>query len=83
MNEEIDLIQNDLPLEMIEIIKEDKKLKIIEGFGSNVSYIGFNFKNKNLMNKKLRLAISKAINANIKYFHPTNKSHFKFFQLEH
>jgi len=86
MNEEIDLIQNDLPLEMIEIIKEDKKLKIIEGFGSNVSYIGFNFKDKNLKNKKLRLAISKAINQEeiLEYFLPNKtRAAFQILPPEH
>jgi len=72
INGEIDLIQNDLPFEMIKVIKENKKLKTISGFGSNVSYIGFNFKDKYLKNKKLRLALSMAINQReiLEYFLP-------------
>ena len=72
INGEIDLIQNDLPFEMIKVIKENKKLKTISGFGSNVSYIGFNFNDKYLKNKKLRLALSMAINQReiLEYFLP-------------
>lgn len=72
INGEIDLIQNDLPLEMIKLIEENKDLNIIGGFGSNISYVGFNFKDKNLRNKKLRLAISMAINQSeiLEYFLP-------------
>jgi len=75
INGELDLIQNDLPFEMIKIIKDNKELNIISGFGSNVSYIGFNFKDQNLKNKKLRMALSMAIDQRqiLEYFLP-NKS---------
>jgi len=60
---------------MIKIIKDNKELNIISGFGSNVSYIGFNFKDQNLKNKKLRMALSMAIDQRqiLEYFLP-NKS---------
>ena len=57
INGEIDLIQNDLPLEMIKLIEENKDLNaIIGGFGSNISYVGFNFKDKNLRNKQVEIS---------------------------
>ena len=62
INGEIDLIQNDLPFEMIKVIQDNKNLNAISSFGSNVSYIGFNFKDKYLKNIQFRRALSLAIN---------------------
>ena len=62
INGEIDLIQNDLPFEMIKVIQDNKNLNAISSFGSNVSYVGFNFKDKYLKNIQFRRALSLAIN---------------------
>jgi peptide/nickel transport system substrate-binding protein len=62
INGEIDLIQNDLPFEMIKVIQDNENLNTISSFGSNVSYIGFNFKDKYLKNIQFRRALSLAIN---------------------
>lgn len=67
---EVDLIQNDLSSEMIKLLEQKNNIQTLLGFGSNVSYIGFNFNDPLLKEIKFRKALSLAIDrqALIKYF---------------
>jgi len=67
---EVDLIQNDLPLEMINLLNKKNNLTTILDFGTNISYIGFNFNDSILKLKSLRRAISLGIDRRslIKFF---------------
>ncbi len=53
INGEIDLLQNDLPLEMIRLLETKGKITTLKEYGANVSYIGFNFNNPILKQYKL------------------------------
>lgn len=59
---EIDMIQNNLPIELINYLAKDKHIKIQYRRGSNFSYLAFNMKNKHLKDRRVRLAIAHAIN---------------------
>jgi peptide/nickel transport system substrate-binding protein len=61
INNEIDLLQNDLPLEMIKLLEAEDKISTLKEFGSNVSYIGFNFNDSLLKNSFFRKALALAI----------------------
>ena len=70
INGEIDLLQNDIPLEMIRLLKDKESIISLTEFGANVSYIGFNFNDKLLKQTKFRKALSLAIDRQslINYF---------------
>ena len=70
INGEIDLLQNDLPLEMIKLLEGADKITTIKEYGANVSYIGFNFNDTLLKNPKFRKALTLGIDRQslIKYF---------------
>ncbi len=59
---EIDMIQNNLPIELINYLAKDKHIKINYRQGSNFSYLAFNMRNKHLKDRRVRLAIAYAIN---------------------
>ena len=61
INGEIDLLQNDLPLEMIKLLESKNKIMTIKEHGANVSYIGFNFNDSLLKQYKFRKALSLAV----------------------
>ena len=73
VNAEIDIIQNDLPLELINYLINHSELnhQLIEGV--NVSYIGFNFMDSSLKNYELRKALAMSIDRHTiaKYFFNT------------
>ena len=70
INGEIDLLQNDLPLEMIKLLEGEDKINTIKEYGANVSYIGFNFNDALLKNSKFRKALALGVDRQslIKYF---------------
>ena len=70
INGEIDLLQNDLPLEMIKLLEGEDKITTSKEYGANVSYIGFNFNDTLLKNPKFRKALTLGIDRQslIKYF---------------
>ena len=70
INGEIDLLQNDLPLEMIRLLETKGKITTLKEYGANVSYIGFNFNNPILKQYKFRKALTLAVDRQslIKYF---------------
>ena len=62
MRGEIDLVQNDLPPELITYLTDEEKLHIVKARGSNFAYLGFNLEDEDLSNIKIRQALSFAIN---------------------
>ena len=70
VNAEIDIIQNDLPLELINYLTEQSGINHQLKKGVNVSYIGFNFMDPLLKNHNFRKALAMSIDrASItKYF---------------
>jgi peptide/nickel transport system substrate-binding protein len=73
VNAEIDIIQNDLPLELINYLTEQSDINHQLKKGVNVSYIGFNFMDPLLKNHNFRKALAMSIDrASIaKYFFNT------------
>jgi peptide/nickel transport system substrate-binding protein len=67
---EIDIVQNDLPVEVVNFLENQSSIIISSAIGSNISYIGFNFNDSLLKDIRLRQAIAKAINREelVKYF---------------
>jgi len=70
LNGEIDLLQNDLPLEMIKLLEAKDRIITLKEYGTNVSYIGFNFNDSLLRQHKFRKALTLAVDRQslIKYF---------------
>ena len=70
LNGEIDLLQNDLPLEMIKLLEAKDRIITLKAYGANVSYIGFNFNDSLLRQHKFRKALTLAVDRQslIKYF---------------
>ncbi len=67
---EIDLLQNDLPPELINYLNGSDGVRILKKPGSNFSYLGFNMQDEITGNHKIRRAIALAINREeiIEYF---------------
>jgi peptide/nickel transport system substrate-binding protein len=63
---EIDLIQGDLPPELIKHLQDvapsNTKIRVDTGLGANYSYLGLNMQDEILKNLKVRQAIAHAIN---------------------
>ena len=59
---EIDMLQNDLPPELIAYLGNDRTLKVQRTSGTNFSYLGFNFENDVTRRALVRRAIAHAIN---------------------
>lgn len=66
---EIDMLQNDLPSELVTYLAEQDDIQLIKGPGSNFTYLGFNLQDPDTGKLKLRQAIAYALdrNAIIKY----------------
>ena len=73
INAEIDIIQNDLPLELINFLTQQSDIKHQLTKGVNVSYIGFNFMDPLLGNHNFRKALAMSIDrvSIAKYFFNT------------
>ena len=73
VNAEIDIIQNDLPLELINFLTQQSDIKHQLTKGVNVSYIGFNFMDPLLGNHNFRKALAMSIDrvSIAKYFFNT------------
>ncbi len=59
---EIDLLQNNLPPEMLFYLSQQKRIKLTKGAGSNFTYLGFQLEDKITGNLLIRKAIGHAIN---------------------
>jgi peptide/nickel transport system substrate-binding protein len=62
---EIDLLQGDLPPELVTYLKHQDDLNVIESSGANFSYIGFNLQDPILGNPLVRRAIAHSINRQV------------------
>lgn len=62
MRGEVDILQGDLPLELVRYLKVQSTIKVTESNGANFSYLGFNLQDKTLANLKVRQALAHAIN---------------------
>jgi peptide/nickel transport system substrate-binding protein len=58
---EVDLLQNDLPSELLTYLSDKDDIKVTYGPGSNFSYIGFNLEDPATGNLKVRQAVAHAI----------------------
>lgn len=58
---EIDLLQNDLPAELIRWLREQPGVTVSQAQGSNYSYLGFNFSDPVTADPRIREAIALAI----------------------
>ena len=70
LKREIDIVQNDLPIEVVNFLENQSSISISSTIGSNISYIGFNFNDSLLKDVRLRQAIAMAINREelVQYF---------------
>ncbi|MYA28605.1 MAG: ABC transporter substrate-binding protein [Nitrospira sp. SB0666_bin_27] len=59
---EIDMLQNDLPPELIGYLENDSRLKVLRTSGTNFSYLGFSFDDAVTRQAYVRRAIAHAIN---------------------
>ncbi len=59
---EADLIQGDLPPELVKHLQSQPEISVKTSLGANFSYLGLNMQDAVLKNKKVRLAIAHAIN---------------------
>ena len=69
MRGEIDMLQNDLPPELISYLRSQKNMQVLRGRGSNFSYLGFNMNDAVTGRLEVRRAIAHALDreAIIKY----------------
>lgn len=58
---EVNLLQGDLPQELVKYLQSKPDIKVISNIGSNFSYLGFNFQDAQLKQQKVRQAIAHAI----------------------
>lgn len=62
---EADLLQGDLPPELVGYLKKQDGIEVRESNGANFSYLGFNLQDAVLKNPQVRLAIAHAINRKV------------------
>lgn len=69
MRGELDMLQNDLPSELIGYLRGQKQVRLFSGPGSNFSYLGFNMRDPVTGDLRLRQAVAHALDreAVIKY----------------
>lgn len=69
MRGEIDMLQNNLPSELVTYLAEQDVINLLKATGSNFTYLGFNMQDEDTGNLKLRRAIAYALDrdAIIKY----------------
>lgn len=61
MRGEIDMLQNDLPPELVTYLEKQPDLRVQKGAGSNFVYLGFNMEDETVGKLKVRQAIAHAI----------------------
>lgn len=59
---EINLLQNDLPREMVVYLRKQNDIQVETGRGTNFTYLGFNLEDATTRSRELREAISLALN---------------------
>ncbi|MBL6686095.1 MAG: ABC transporter substrate-binding protein [Methylophilaceae bacterium] len=86
MRNELDIMQNDLPLATVDFLRKQSNINVQEKAGSNITYLGFNFNNKYLQIKEVRAAIEMAINKHTflaYFFNKKTRSANQLFPPEH
>lgn len=58
---EIDILQNDLSPELIEWLESRPEVNVVQGAGTNFTYLGFNLQDSLLKHQKIRQAIAHAV----------------------
>ncbi|HED15934.1 MAG TPA: ABC transporter substrate-binding protein [Gammaproteobacteria bacterium] len=58
---EIDILQNDLPRELVNKLRQDDSVRVANRTGSNFSYLGFNFLQPQFADRRVRQAVMHAI----------------------
>lgn len=58
---EVDVLQGDLPPELVKFLQQQNHLQVATGHGANFSYIGFNYQDPLLKQAKVRRAIAHAV----------------------
>jgi peptide/nickel transport system substrate-binding protein len=58
---EIDMLQNDLPPELVGYLSEKANVQVVRGRGSNLAYLGFNMEDPIVGRREVREAIAHAI----------------------
>ncbi|RMG29403.1 MAG: ABC transporter substrate-binding protein [Gammaproteobacteria bacterium] len=58
---ELDLVQNDLPAELVAWLAHRREVRLLRHPGSNFAYIGFNLQDPVTGDRRVRLAVAKAI----------------------
>ena len=66
---EIDLLQNDLPTELLGYLKQQSDIVIQQGRGSNFAYLGFNLQDPATGNILIRQAVAHAVNRQVIIHH--------------
>ncbi len=58
---EIDMLQNDLPPELVEYLRGQEGIQVMTGAGSNFAYLGFNMRDEVAGDPRVRRAIAHAL----------------------
>ncbi len=66
---EVDLLQGDLPPELIRYLRQQAVIAVHESAGANFSYVGFNLQDAQLKNPLVRQAIAHAIDCQVIIHH--------------
>lgn len=59
---EVDVLQNDLPAELVKYMSRDPDIQVRRSVGTNLSYLGFNLQDEHIGRIEVRQAIAHAIN---------------------
>jgi len=59
---EVDMLQNDLPKELVRYLEKRESIDVDHLMGNNFSYLGFNLQDPLLADKRIRQAIAHALN---------------------
>lgn len=58
---EVDLLQNDLPPELVDLLRSQPEIRVVSAPGINVSYLGFNLADPRTGDRRVRQAIAHAV----------------------
>lgn len=58
---EIDMVQNDLPPELVNFLRDEEGIQVVTGAGSNFAYLGFNMGDEVAGDVRVRRAIAHAL----------------------
>lgn len=58
---EVDLLQNDLPPELVDLLRSQRGIRVVSAAGINFSYLGFNLADPHTGDRRVRRAIAHAV----------------------